>query len=868
MSPRFEGTLIGTAEVKGLRQPTPIWRLEKVAARNDRREHPFVGRLRELKQIRSAIEGCLESGLGQSIYIRGEAGIGKTRLVEEAQRLAEEMGFQTHTGLVLDFGVAKGQDAIRALVRSLLDLRPASSKDLRLATAAAAVNNGLIARDQQIYLNDLLDLEQPPDLKSIHDAMDSAIRIRGQQETFSALVRNRCQAAPLLLKVEDVHWAKPALLSQLAHLAATVGDIAAVLLMTSRIDSDQLNQAWRSTVGVTPITTIDLGPLRLTEARALSQDFPGVSSAFAQICVERAGGNPLFLEQLLRSPSQLAEKAVPGSIQSIVQARTDTLPARDRKALQSASVLGQRFAVDALRHLLSDGSYQPDILIAHNLVRPYGDELIFAHALIREAIYASLLESRRKALHEMTAAWFTERDAVLRAEHLYKAASPSAADAFLDAAQWLIRRNQYDRAAEVTEQALSCATTAVIQHALLCLQGSLRRELGNIPGSLECFSAAIGKADDDIAKCEAWIGLAFAERLAEHYANAVSALQKAEAYAVKHHLAKQLAEIHYHRASVAFRSGDLDGCLAHSERALQEARTARSSENEARALSVLGDAYYMRGQMMTAHKNYDLCVEKSRENNFGRVEVANLHMRGLTRYFKMDLEGALRDSDRSVAMAKAVGQDRAAMIASGIKGGILIDMADLNSAEEAFEAALEKARYLGARSYEPFSFASLARIRYAQGRHRECLELAREAVAISREVGARISGPRALGTLALFTDNDAERCDALRDGQALLDEGCISHHYFSFYRDGMEGALRRRAFDELEYFADRLDAYTRSEPSPLTDFFISRGRILAAIGKEECDQACLTTLQRLRDQAAHHGLRSALPALKAALAGE
>ena len=122
--------------------------------------------------------------------------------------------------------------------------------------------------------------------------------------------------------------------------------------MTSRVEGDPLDQVWRSNAGGTPLLTLDLGPLRDDEASFLAHAYVDASAELARRCVARAAGNPLFLEQLLRHAEESAEDGVPGSVQSLVQARLDHLPPADRQALQAASVLGQRFAPDALGHLL------------------------------------------------------------------------------------------------------------------------------------------------------------------------------------------------------------------------------------------------------------------------------------------------------------------------------------------------------------------------------------------------------------------------------------------------------------------------------------------------------------------------------------
>ena len=306
----------------------------------------------ELAQFQGMLEACLESGAGQTIYLCGDVGIGKTRLVEEFRRQAEARGFAYHIGLVLDFGAGTGRDAIRALDRSLLDVEGPSGAEATLAAAERALAEGLLAADRRVHLSDLLDMPQPIELRALCDAMDNARRNRGQRETVAELVQAVSTRRPLLLVIEDVHWADRPTLDHLASLAQTVVTAPALLVMTSRVEGDPLDHAWRASLGGSPLLTIDLGPLRPKEAEALAAAYQETSREFARRCLERSAGNPLFLDQLLRHAEERAEGGVPGSVQSLVQARMDQLEPADKQALLAASVFGQRFSLDGLRYLI------------------------------------------------------------------------------------------------------------------------------------------------------------------------------------------------------------------------------------------------------------------------------------------------------------------------------------------------------------------------------------------------------------------------------------------------------------------------------------------------------------------------------------
>jgi hypothetical protein len=124
----------------------------------------------------------------------------------------------------------------------------------------------------------------------------------------------------------------------------------------------------------------------------------------------------------------------------------DRLQPLDKQALQAASVIGQRFTLDILWHLLEDASYDCSALVENHLVRPEGVGHLFAHALIRDGVYSSLLRAQRRELHQRAASWFADQDPVLHAEHLDRAEDESAPRAYLEAARWQASAYHYLRA--------------------------------------------------------------------------------------------------------------------------------------------------------------------------------------------------------------------------------------------------------------------------------------------------------------------------------------------------------------------------------------------------------------------------------------
>ncbi len=639
--------------------------------------------------------------------------------------------------------------------------------------------------------------------------------------------------------------------------------------MTSRVEGDPLDPAWRAAIAGAALLTIDLGPLRPKEAEQLAGPYLEASSVFARRCLERAEGNPLFLEQLLRHAEERAESGVPGSVQSLVQARMDQLEPTDKQALTAAAIFGQRFSLAALRHLIERSDYDCRRLVEQLLVRPEGDDFLFAHALIRDAVYDTLLKASRRTLHRRAAGRFEGRDPVLYAEHLDRAEDAAAASAYLAAAKSRAAVYHYEPAQALVERGLALATEAADRSALTCLQGELWHDLGVMAASRAAYEAALAAAgDDERAACRAWIGLAAAKRVTEDLDGAFADLERAQDLAERHALVAELARIHFLRGNLYFPRGRIEECLQEHRQSLELARRCGSPELEAQALGGLGDAEYVRGRMLSAGRAFRSCVELCRQHGLGRIEVANRSMAAFARLYAADTQEALQEALNAVEAAHRVGHQRAEMVARHIVFLSQAERGELADARENVERSITLARQLGARRFEAEGLTYLGAIEASCGRRSAALSLFRDAVAISRETGMAFWGPAALGWLSLHTDDDEERLASLAAGEALLVAGeAVSHNYQLFYQTAIEAAVNAGDWDAAERYATAIEDYTRPEPLPWADFIIARGRALASWGRGCRDAAAAERLQALRAQAERAGLRAALPAIEAALAG-
>ncbi|MDJ0955775.1 MAG: adenylate/guanylate cyclase domain-containing protein [Arenicellales bacterium] len=863
---RIQCEPLGEVEVKGLAKPVPIWQAKEIRERPSQRAHDlFVGRRSEMAQFKSVMAACSDTQAGQAILVRGEAGFGKTRLVEEFEASAEHSGFKRHKGWVLDFGAGKGQDAVGTLVASLLDIPAGEKVAAREGAAEQAMLADIYDPDQRVFLNDLLDLPQPDALRGLYNAMDNTRRTEGKKALVVDLIRNLSAQQPRILVVEDIHWSDAATLDYLACIAALVQDCPAILVMTSRIEGDPLDQAWRGATQGSPLITMDLGPLRKQEAFELAGVFRNANDEFVTSCIERAEGSPLFLEQLLRSAGESGSDEVPATIQSLIMSRMDQLPERDKWALQVASVIGQRFALDTLRTLLDDYDYSCVALIQHYLVRREVTDFLFAHALIQEGVYGSLLKAKRNHLHRRAADWFGERDAALRAQHLDRADDPAAPQAYLAAARSESGKYRYDRALQLVERGIEIAVDQTDTYNLMCFRGEILHDLGAISESVAAYEQALSYIDPN-DHCLARIGLAAGMRMFDRHDEALSHLEQAESAASLHGLGRELAQIHYLRGNVYFPRGEFERCHEQHSLALKHARVADSPEGEVSGLSGLGDAEYARGRMISANQMFRRCVELSRKHGLGRIEVSNLHMIGFTRLFCNELHEATDDARATIELASKVGDQRAEMLGWTLLFNVFNEMGKAAEISEPLDQCDRLIGSLGARRFEAQNLIYRAKSLRATGQREEALALCRKAITICHETGLGFVGPRTYVEYASNCDDLASQREALDKGEKILLEGAVSHNHFHFYRDAMEVCLNNGDLEEVEQYVAALEQFTKPEPLPWCDLFIARGKALVAFNRGMLDGDNRVELLRIRNEANRVGLGLAVPALDAALA--
>jgi class 3 adenylate cyclase/tetratricopeptide (TPR) repeat protein len=853
-----EGDAAGTLEVKGLDRPVAAWRVHRCRT-TAVEQPPLVGREDELRQFDAALASVADRRTGRFLLLRGEAGIGKTRLVEAFAEHARLAGFGTHRALVLDFGVARGRGAIAALVAALLGAPPAAEAAGREAALRGALGDATVAGDDEAFLHDLLELPQPQHLKATYEAMEPAARSRGRHAALGRLVARAALAQPRLLVVEDLHWADALTLDGLAALARACATAPALLVATTRIEGDPVDARWRGGAGPLPQLTLDLGRLAPHESLALAHTLASQDEQRVLDCIRRAEGNPLFLVQLLRDRGA---SAVPGSIRSLVVSRIDRLADADRDAVQAAAVIGQRFALPLLRRLTGADDYDCDALVRHFLVRPEGDEYLFAHALIREGAYASLLNARKRELHERAAAWYAGRDAGLHAQHLDCAGDPGAAQAYITAAREQAAMLRVEAALALAERAVALAGTPDVRHDAMMLRAEQLRDAGRTADSVEAFEAAVVAAPDDGARCRALIGVAAGHRLMGAPDAALAALAKAQPLAAER--GREASAIHHLRGGLHFARGEVEACQAEHEAALACARAAGDPIAEANALSGLGDGCYAQGRMRSGFDRFAACVALARAHDLPRIESANLCMMAHCHGFLCRWDEALRTVSEAVTIARRLALPHAQMFALESLALVRLNRGESEPAAIAADASLKLAREIGSRRFESILLWVLGRLairggdRDAARRHYREVRTIMESMGIGGFIGALLCAGE-----AQVADAPETVRRALAEGEGWLAQGSLGHCHYWFRADAIDASLALGDPDAALHHCDALAAYAAAEPLPWSDFHVARGRALVAWRRRR-DDAARADLEALRARAVALGLVPALSSIVAA----
>ncbi len=432
----FEFEEMGPVSVKGKSEPLQVWRVmgERAQGPVAASDVSFVGRDRELVMLRERFARTVDDGTAGLVTVVGEPGIGKSRLVEEfRQGLASDVVWRA--GRCVPYGDDVTFRALADVVRAEAGILPSdgpASASAKLGELTAAIEASTFERDWLARrLQPLLAIGDDDDVEEGVPASESAA-------AWSRIVRARAERSPVVLLLEDLHWAEPVLREVVERSLDELAPYPVLFLCTARPELLELDDGWGN--GSPEATTIRLAQLTDTETaslidEALSRNALPEDTRIALI--DRAGGNPLFALEFVRMIAEVASSdpqggvediVVPQSVHAMVAARLDSIPGDLRALVQDAAVVGTAFWPAALAALSgrADQEVRSGIgeLVRRGLVEPaaaswFPDhaEYGFAHALIREVAYARIPRLARARKHRAAGEWLEREAGDRAAEH-------------------------------------------------------------------------------------------------------------------------------------------------------------------------------------------------------------------------------------------------------------------------------------------------------------------------------------------------------------------------------------------------------------------------------------------------------------------
>ncbi|MGC9358181.1 MAG: ATP-binding protein, partial [Anaerolineae bacterium] len=743
---------------------------------------PLVGRQEERSRLLHALKAALQSHGGLAV-VRGAAGVGKTRLVHELIADAEWRGFQVGLAKIAPLGAVPPYQLLREALSSLLT-------PLRISQMVGMVEDR--------WLSALVPLfpfiqEQLPDLPHL-PPLDLHAEWRRLWEALAHCLQALASITPLLLVLEDVHWADNASLAALPHLAGHLADVPLLLVLTSRVVEaherplvlEILETAGRNA----PLTRIDLLPFAPTELTALLQRALAMelhdtaSSPFIEQLVASTGGNVLHLLEslkLMMEQGTLIQEAgghwifpevttslhVPTSVRGLIEERVARLPAAAKEALDLVAVLGEDADFDVL---LAGKMVSAEDLPRHlerlrqrGFLRQTETHYRFAHDLVRMGVYDTLTIRHRRELHqrageaiesvdrtriESLAYHFTRSEQWDRAVKYNKEAGDEARAVYandeavahytqaMEALEQLPRAPNLDLCFDLH---LACETV----YALCGAREAQAKELM----ILADLATTLGDAQQ---RGEVLLRQAHYREATGNYQGVVEVAKEAAAMGISQNLVKLETESRLLWGLGLRRQGKYEAAQSQFEDALELARSAQLETLEANILRSLGVLLAYRGHYHEAQEHLSTALRLYRDTDDRRGEAETLNNLGGVADYLEDFASAQAWYRDSLHVCQEIGYRRGEGDALNNLGVLADGVGDYQAARDYYEQCLRIYREINYRQGEAWVLGNLGYLFDVCGDYEEARAHYEAALATAREVGDRQSEAASLADMALF----------------------------------------------------------------------------------------------------------------------
>lgn len=771
--------------LKGKAEPVQAWlALRASAAAPDHRpssgfEARLIGRDAERSLLMHTLERVISENRPALVTVLGPAGVGKSRLAAEFLRRVDSLPQPTtwRKGRCRAYGNVSYSalaEAVKNHCGILEDDPPGAAAEKAARTVEELIGDRGLAR----YVEALVGA-----------GSEHTFTREELFEAWRRVLERIAARTPLVLVLEDIHWADDGLLDFVDHVADW-GQGAMLVLTLARPELLERRVGWGG--GKRNYAAIYLDPLSRDETHEMLTDLLSTSlpEALTNVVFDRGEGNPLFSEQIVRMlidrgviqsggpgvwevPGSVAEVEVPRSIHTLIAARLDTLPGEEKAVLQIAAVIGRTFWVGAAQRLSGGGGAETrevlgrlrvkDLIVPREPSAFSGEgEFMFRHVLIRDVAYESLPKSLRADKHLEAARWIEEQAGERRDE-----IAELLATHCVESLRYLDELGEVDGRRKVVEP---------WSYAWARAAGERAMRLWEQRDALKWFRIALRLAQRVEAPAaelaSLWESIARAGEDVDPYPDVAHALEQALALYEDIGGQREAGRVEARLAYVAHQQGDHEAVVAAASRALRRLEPLGETSDLALALQVLGwhefrnsrygvAAEYLRRAMAIAERIGDQTT-----HGHAMVSLAFVYQqtgRG---------EESVAMFENALAFARGAGDLPLLLRALTHIGGALEEFTgDYQRAEDYAREGLELARRAGNVGNVGWTAQMLTDQLIERGRIEEAESTTQEALTAARTVGDTLLVGYALQRVAYLRALRAEpeaAYEALTEARSMM----------------------------------------------------------------------------------------------------
>lgn len=780
----------------------------------------MVGRKGELKYITYLLSELINQNSSRFIYIRGDAGIGKSRMLEEIS--ASEEGkllkvinckFNSNMG-------GGGVIALAPLIYGCLGIDESLDLEIDSNFVRTHLQSYGFTDDTFIYVCSILGVEIDIKDQNIFSSLTHDARMSKFRHIVLSIARISTRVQKALFIIDDAHWANELILGLIGWVISNSRNESIIWIMTSRLEKDPLDLHLRPYLDDLPVSIIELLPLSPSESRKLALQLLPIITDHHGFAIEQAKGNPLFLTQLISGSDYTS---VPKSLSDIIDFKINLLHEKDLIAIQLAAAFEREIDLAAMRELCGDLDYYPYLPIKLRILRHFGDNsFIYVHDLVMRVVYSRIHDAELPTLHLKIAEYLEGKDDKFRAIHLVKAKSPQGAEFLLNVIYDRFEAFNFIEALDLLIAYKKITYIPIDQFQLHYLEGLVLSSMGESEKARVVFQNALNIAITVHNELTVVVELAKVLNVLDELNAEVALL---DAYIQKAKTSgnhKATGQLLYLKGNLLFPKGEHLAARKLQLSAREAASRANDPRTEALALSGLGDSYYAEGRMHTATRIFKECLSICEQFGLKHIESSNRLMLATTRLYLNETAAALDDALASAALAVKVGNLRAEIVSQLTVGWLQTSIGEISEAITHYEMALRTARQIGARRFEPFILEGVAKCQYILGQKINAHQTIQNAWDLVQEQSLyKFIGPWILGTFSMIEPDVNKRKILIDRGLNIISSGCIAHNHYRFYVSAAESHILSHDAGAASIMATRLELFTNGEPCAWADHHIS-----------------------------------------------